>query len=120
MNECLIQFIRDRHIDSFQKVWFLLFLYQKAEKAGTPQEYARHLNFGDAPMLEEIIDELETTGLVQQKDDRYRLYEASEIRAGLARLAAAFEDPLDRQALLKQIYHGGPLANTTAHTAIAA
>ncbi|MCB0116759.1 MAG: hypothetical protein R2873_28970 [Caldilineaceae bacterium] len=104
MNEVLTRFIEEKRIDSFQKVSFLLFLYQHAVRNEVTHEFARQLNFAGDPVLEEVVNELTSSGLLQQRSGRYILQNEPEIREGLAHLVAAYEDPMARQALLGQLY----------------
>jgi hypothetical protein len=104
MNETLIQFIHEKQIDSFQKVSFLLFLYRYAEHHAVSHEFARQLNFSGDPVLEEVVDELTSTGLLQQQSGHYILQTEPAIRQGLEHLIHAYDDPVLRQTLLGQIY----------------
>jgi hypothetical protein len=104
MNDVLTRFIQEKQIDSFQKVSFLLFLYRHAISNEITHEFARQLNFAGDPILEEVVNELTASGLLQQRSGRYILQNAPDIREGLAYLVEAYEDPMARQALLGQLY----------------
>lgn len=58
----LEQFIPNRKIDSFLKIWFLLFLHQHSQEDKISREYVRQVTFTDAPTLDEVIDELLDAG----------------------------------------------------------
>ena len=105
MDERLANFIRVKHIDTFQKLRFLLFLQQHPDIKGTPQEFAKRLSLGDVPLLEEIITDLQKVGLVECVADHCILHDESDIRFCLGCLARVFEDPLARQKLLEQVGH---------------
>lgn len=59
MGDMVASFIRAKHIDSFQKLCFLLFLHQHPDLIGTSQEFAERLYLGDVQLLEEIITDLQ-------------------------------------------------------------
>lgn len=103
MENRLFQCIRTKHIDSFQKLYVLLFLYHHPRLAGTNREIARQLYFGDEIGLTEIITDLEGVGLVEQVEGRYKLCNQSDIHFCLQNLAKAFDDPLTRQKILDQV-----------------
>ncbi len=104
MNDALTRFIREKQIDSFQKVSFLLFLYRHATHHEVSHEFARQLNFSGDPILEEVVNELSASGLLHQRSGRYILDTKPEISEGLANLVEAYEDPVARQSLLSQLY----------------
>lgn len=90
-------------LDSFQKLYFLLFLHHHPDMTGTCREFAEHLYLGDSPALEKIISDLYWAGFVQQVENRYKLQDQSDVKTYLNQLARAFEDPVARQQLLKQV-----------------
>jgi hypothetical protein len=104
MNELLIDFIREKRIDSFQKVSFLLFLHQHASQEGVSREFARQLNFAADPLLEEVVQDLKASGVLEQQGEHYRLPNQPEVFHGMQHLAQAYEDPMTRQALLGRLY----------------
>jgi predicted transcriptional regulator len=103
MNEAVHNYIRIKNIDSFQKLRLLLFLHQHPQLQGTSQELAHRLHLGDTLLIESIIADLHQAGLIDRVDNQYRLPDQPEIRAQLQYLAHAFEHPLTRQELLKQV-----------------
>lgn len=96
-------YIRTKQIDSFQKLRFLLFLYQHPDLKGTVQEFSERLYLGDIPLLTDIIMDLQHVGLVARTQNRYTLRNKSEIKLNLQRLTEVFEDPITRQELLSQV-----------------
>jgi hypothetical protein len=106
MINMVISFIRAKHIDSFQKLCFLLFLHQQPELTGTSHEFAELLYLGDVRLLEEIITDLQMVGLVVCVEKHCKLHDEPDIRSHLEDLARAFEDPLTRQEILDQIGYG--------------
>lgn len=104
MNELLINFIREKRIDSFQKVSFLLFLHQHASQEGVSREFARQLNFTADPLLDEVVQDLKASGILEEQEDRYRLPNQPEVFHGMHSLAQAYQDPMTRQALLGRLY----------------
>lgn len=103
MKNRLFQCIRSKHIDSFQKLYVLLFLYHHPRLTGTNREIARQLYFGDEVGLTKIITDLEEAGLVEQVEGKYKLYNQPDIQFCLQNLAQAFDDPLTRQKILDKI-----------------
>lgn len=104
LGEGLSRFLVDRRIDSYPKVWFLLFLWQRTDSRPLNREFARSVTFSDEPTLDEIIDELEDTGLLHVQGGQCSLRRGNEIDAGLTALLHTFEDPLARRQLLSRLY----------------
>lgn len=109
MNRGVANYNYAKHIDSFQKLRFLLFLHEHPEMAGTSQEFAERLYFGHTPLLDKIITDLHRAGFVDQVENCYKLRNEAEIMSYLQHLAWAFEDPLARQQMLEQIRHRASL-----------
>jgi hypothetical protein len=99
----IVDFLRANGIDSFQKLRFLLFLQQRPGTSGTSQELAEQLYFGDQLMFANIIFDLQSVGLLDRMEDRYKLRDEHGTREALQRLAEAFDNPVTRQELLGQI-----------------
>jgi hypothetical protein len=83
MEETIPNFIRANHIDSFQKLRFLLFLRQNPEVAGAYQQFARRLYFSDLDLLKEIIYDLQKTNLLKCNENRCMPSDAPEVNSGL-------------------------------------
>ena len=92
-----------QHIDSFQKLQFILFLSKHPTMKATCQEFGERLYFGDTPLMEEMINELHRAGLIEQIENCYQLRHEPEILLGLQHLVGAFERPLTRQQMLDQM-----------------
>ena len=105
MIDPIIEFIHAKHIDSFQKLIFLIFLYQHPKFRGTSQEFATQLYLGNPKLLDRILIDLQKAGLVDKLETGYKLHHGKDIDPNLQRLAQAFEDPLARQQLLEQVRH---------------
>ncbi|GAB4530070.1 MAG: hypothetical protein Kow0063_07750 [Anaerolineae bacterium] len=105
MND-ITKFIRARHIDSFQKLRLLAFLYQHPESSWTSQEIAEKLCLGDVPLLERIMADLRSAGLVDCVGKSYTLHNEPGVRSSLQRLDEVCEDPLARQQILDQVTRG--------------
>jgi hypothetical protein len=103
LNETIYTYLRTKNIDSFQKLRLLLLLHQNPHWRGTSQELAQRLHLGDTSLIESIIADLHQAGLIDQVDNQYKLPDEPEIRSQLQYLARAFEHPLIRQELLKQV-----------------
>jgi DNA-binding IscR family transcriptional regulator len=108
-NNTVGNFIHARHIDSYQKLYVLLFLSRHTELIATSRQLAEQLFLGDLSLLEEIINDLCREGLVDYVADGYVLHNEPDTQLGLQRLAEAFEDPLDRQEILDQVTNGSSL-----------
>lgn len=100
----LESFMRRRRIDSYHKIWFLLFMHQHSEQRLISREYIRQVTFADAPTLDEVIGELGQAGLLTAVGELLRLDDAAEVRRELDAMAVAFEDPSGRQELLRLLY----------------
>lgn len=96
--------MRQRRIDSYHKIWFLLFMHQHAEQRLISREYIRQVTFADALTLDEVIGELRQAGLFTVAGEMLRLDEAPEVRRELDAMALVFEDPTGRQELLRLLY----------------
>lgn len=103
LDEGLQRFLTRHRIDSFGKVWFLLFLWQR-EGHAISRAFAPVATFSDAVTLDETIDELESVGLLLQQEDRCVLRKDAETENGLRSMRATYEDPLARQQLLSRLY----------------
>lgn len=103
MNEAVLTYIRAKNIDSFQKLRLLLYLYQHPQLKGTSQDLANRLHLADIPLIEKIIADLCQAGLIDCVENSYKLPDEPEVRVQLQHLACAFEHPLTRQELLKQV-----------------
>ena len=64
MDHIVGDFIRAKRIDSVQKLYVLLFLYQHPKLIGTSQQLANQLYLGHLPLVEEILKDLREVGLV--------------------------------------------------------
>jgi len=106
MNNIVVDFIRAKRIDSFQKLYVLLFLHQHPTLVGTSQQLADKLYLGHLPLVKEILDDLHRVGLVDGIGRRYKLCNDSEVGAYLQFLAEALKDPLARQKILEQVRGG--------------
>jgi hypothetical protein len=104
MND-ITKFIRARRIDSFHKLRLLAFLYQHPESSWTSQGIAERLYLGDVPLLERIIADLRSAGLVDCVGNGCTLHNEPGVRACLQRLGEMCEDPLARQQILDQVTH---------------
>ena len=102
MND-IANFIRVRHIVSFQKLRLLAFLHRNPESSWTSQEIAETLYIGDVPLLESIIADLRSAGLIDCDGNGCTLHNEPGIRSCLQHLDEIFEDPLARQQVLEQV-----------------
>ncbi len=106
MDNLVGDFIRAKRIDSTQKLYILLFLYQHPKLVGTSQQLANQLYLGHLPLVEEILNSLRGVGLVDRVGSRYKLSADSKIGACLQSLSEAIKNPVSRQNLLAQIGSG--------------
>lgn len=103
MNNIVGDFIRARHIDSVQKLYVLLVLYQHPKLVGTSEQLASQLYLGHPTLVEEILNGLYEAGLVERVGSRYKLGNDPEVGKCLQSLAEAAKNPVGRQDLLAQI-----------------
>lgn len=107
MDKGLANFLRDKQIDSFSKLRFLLFLRQHPRLQGCAQQLAERL-YIEAPLVEKMIADLQGVGLLEGEKNNYRLCDEPNLKLYLENLAKTFEQPLARQELLEQIKHPLP------------
>jgi DNA-binding IscR family transcriptional regulator len=105
MQDPITEFLQARCIDSFQKLIFLLFLYQHPDLEGTSQEFGTQMYLGSTKLMEKILDDLQKAGLVDKIETGYKLHNETDIDPNLRQLARAFEDPLTRQQIIDQVRH---------------
>lgn len=79
-------------------------MQQHAGQRPISREYIRQVTFADAPTLAEVIDELRQAGLVRATGELLRLDSTPEVRQALNALALAFEEPTQRQELLRLLH----------------
>jgi len=103
MNDVNVHFINKNHIDSFQKLNFLLFLQTQPDLDATIQELAARSYLGYTALLEKIIADLQRVGLIDQTGNGYKLHREPGINASLKHLATTFANPVARQKLLAQV-----------------
>ncbi len=103
MDDALVNFIRDRHIDSFQKLCFLLFLYQHPRLKGTCQQIAYQRYLADGQLMGRIIKELQMASLIGFANGHCMLCDEPGLVSNLESLARTFANPLARQQLLDQV-----------------
>jgi hypothetical protein len=108
MDAWLADFIRIKRIDSFQKLRLLIFFHHHPQAMGTSREFAKWLYLANVSLLEKIIIELQTVGLVDCIEERYTLRDEPAVKSALRGLARAFENPLARQVLLNHINSATP------------
>ncbi len=105
MDQGVLNFIRDKQIDSFPKLRFLLFLRQNPQLKGDTQKLAEKL-YIEAPLVERLIHDLLRVGLLeagQSSNISYSLKLEPASKMLLDKLAAAFDHPVARQELLAQV-----------------
>jgi hypothetical protein len=114
----IVNFMRTRNIDSFQKLRLVLFLQQYPEWAGTGQRLAKRLYLKNVPLVEGILSDLQQAGPVECVAGRFKLRDDPDIRSTLQCLATAYENPLARLQLLDQLRPGASLKHylKKAHT----
>jgi hypothetical protein len=113
----IAKFIQARHIDSFQKLHLLLFLYQHPESSWTSQQMAEGLFLGDVPWLEEMIGELQAAGLVDCAGHGCKARDEAGLREHLEYLVKTCENPLARQEILNCVRHSGFVTHRYQETA---
>jgi hypothetical protein len=102
MDKGLANFIRDKQINSFPKLYLLLFLYKNPLLNSSIQQLVERL-YIEAPLVEKITHDLQAVGILKQEHNYYILCNEPAFRNSLEKLARAFEHPLTRQELLEQV-----------------
>ena len=102
-NNMVGRYLREKQIDSFQKLRLLLFMYQHPEVKGSIRELADRMYLGDTPLLATVLLELHMTGLLDRYEQGYRLRNEPDVTWFLQNLARAFEHPLSRVEILNQL-----------------
>jgi hypothetical protein len=108
MND-IVNFMRANHIDSFQKLRFLIFLCWHSESSWSIQQIAEQLCLGDIPLLEDIIADVRAAGLVDCAGGRCSLCKGRQVRSRIRRLARVCEDPQARQQILNYVRRSASL-----------
>lgn len=106
-----------RHIDSFQKLRFLLFLHYHPNLQATSQELAERSFLGHTPIFEILIADLHRAGLIERVGNCYKLHDHPEVRSFMQYLARLFEDPLARQQILEKFNRKTALSSFTHYIA---
>lgn len=115
MKDRAAKFIEAKQIDSFQKLRFLLFIYQHPALTATSQDFANRLYLGDTPTLEKIITDLVQVGLLNCIENRFKLCTDPDVKSCLECLSRAFDDPLARQNVIDQVRHTATPHLPTGH-----
>ena len=108
----ITKFVRARRIDSFQKLRLLVFFHRHPESSWTSQEIAEKLYLGDVPLLEGIIADLRSVGLLDCVGNGCALHNEPGVRSCLQRLDELCQDPLARQQILDHVTHTTFLAHS--------
>lgn len=98
-----LKFIQTKHIDSFQALLVLVFFYRHIGSSFTSTQIAEQLYLGNGPMLEEIIVNLQSAGLVDCIDHRYTLHHTPEIKAAIQHLVSLYQQPVARQEIIDHV-----------------
>lgn len=104
--DSIINFMRAKNIDAFQKLRLILFLQQHPEWTGTGQKFAKKLHLRNVSLVKQILSDLHRAGLVEGVEEGFKLRDDPDIRSVLHRLAGAYKNPSIRQKLLDQIRPG--------------
>ncbi len=90
-------------INSFQKLRVLLHLYEKPDQSESVPDLAKQLFLESEDLLETMLQELQSTGLLTCSYNSCVLNHTEKIDNCLYCLSGAFEDPLLRQKLLDEV-----------------
>jgi hypothetical protein len=99
----ILDFIRSRHINSFQKLQVLLLLARYPTFRGTIEQYAERLFLGDVPLIEKTIEEMFAAGLLEYSNKTWWLPDDGLLQFSLQYLYHTYQDPLDRQVILNAV-----------------
>ena len=69
---------------------------------------------GNTPLLAKLITDLQSAGLVDYVENGYQLRDEPEVSTCLQHLTRAFEDPLARQEIPRQMKHNTSLSHYPA------
>ena len=94
MNDLVAHFVHNCHIDSFQKIFLLLFLDRHPETEGSSQDFGTFLYLGNLVLMEKIVAELQQAGLIVQVEKGYKLSEKPEVRLYL-QIKAQFDEHIN-------------------------
>ena len=97
------EFFEQYGIDSVQKLNLLLYLQRHPSKRGSIDAVGRWLHCADMPLLELLIGNLATVGLITVREGQYGLTTEATSRLLLEEVAAAYEHPLTRQTILDKL-----------------
>jgi hypothetical protein len=106
VDSSVVDYLRTKRIDSFQKLRLLLFLYQHPEVKATQRELGEQLYLGDTPLLTTLLTDLDKAGLLEQGENGYRLRNEPDITQFVQDLVWAFEHPVTRLEILNHIKAG--------------
>jgi DNA-binding IclR family transcriptional regulator len=109
IQDMLTSFILVENIDSFQKLYLLLCLYERGPGGGTCQELAKRFHYGEPSLMQVIVTDLQAVGLLTRQGERYQLSNDPLLQYYLQCLTTAFADPLTRQKILDQVQHQSSL-----------
>jgi hypothetical protein len=116
----MCDFVRERRLDSFQKLRLVLWLGHNPGRGFSSQQVSAALHVSDQRLLDGLLAELCETGVICCDGGLWTLADLPELRRCLDCLAIRFEDPLLRQKLLDHIgyrhdgYHGSRYAGGSA------
>jgi hypothetical protein len=90
-------------IDSWPKLYLILWLVDHPEPRPTCRELARTLYLGDEGLVKGMLLELREAGLVVEVEGRCALSEDPEVQVCLQYLQQTYADPVARQELIARI-----------------
>lgn len=97
-------------IDSWPKLYLLLWLYEHRPARPSCEELAQRLYLGDLGMVKQMLSDLRGAGFLTEDDGRCALSESPDILACLDTLHRTFTDPLARQGLIDRLRQVGAQA----------
>ncbi len=103
LDTIIIKFIQAKRIDSFQKLYLLLFYQQYPNFEGSVSEIAQKLHLADTQLVRTTILDFKDVNLIVRIERRWKLSDQPEVIVALELVARAFEQPLTRQKLLDQV-----------------
>ena len=101
MERTACQFMRNKKIDSYPKLFLLIYFCDHPYFYGTDRTLAEETYLGDTAEVASLTEQLRQAGLITRTEQGYRLNETPELKFCLTCLLGAFEDPMMRQKLLK-------------------
>lgn len=95
--------IRCNAVDTWCKLYTLLWFYEHREQRATGPELCQYLFQADEGLMRAMLTDLKQAGFLVETDQRFGLSDAPDVIACLEYLHQNFADPQARQRLIERI-----------------